>query len=255
MKKKSFTVLLLLLAVLLSVQPLSAQTPAPADDVIYRTVQQMPQFPGGMEALQKYFRENVRYPQSAIDSNIQGHVMVEFVIAQTGDITRVSVIKSVNPALDSEAVRVVNAMPEWEPGVQEGQKVNVYYRVPITFKLEDDTAVSKDTLQNVIPDEMPQYPGGMDALKQYLKDNVQYPDAAIKEHIQGSVLIGFVVTENGNVSNVEVLKGLSPEINYEAIRVIRTMPKWIPGTKDGKNISLKYKVPITFRVPVDVNNR
>lgn len=249
--KSIFIMLFSLPAILLlqSGQLLTAQTKLIPDSKIYRTVEQMPRFPGGMEALQKYFRENVHYPQSAIDSNVQGRVMVEFVIAQTGEITRVSVIKSANPALDSEAVRVVSAMPKWEPAVQKGQKVNVYYKVPISFKLQEDVQPSKDSLRNVTPDVMPQYEGGKDALLAYLRDSVRYPKEAIKRKIQGSVIVEFVIDENGNVTEVKSLKGLEGGCTEEAIRIIKaTSGKWSPALKDDKPVAAHFTVPVAFRL-------
>jgi TonB family protein len=101
----------------------------------FDVVEQMPEFPGGMEALMKYLQESVKYPKEAFEKGIQGRVVVQFVIEKDGSISEVEVIKKVNEHLDAEAVRVVNAMPKWKPGKQNGETVRVKYTLPISFRL------------------------------------------------------------------------------------------------------------------------
>jgi TonB family protein len=255
MMKKNITLLSLLTA-LLPAQSLSAQT-KPSDTTIYRTVEQMPRFPGGMEALQKYFRENVRYPQSAIDGNIQGSVLIGFVIAQTGDIRGVSVIKSVDPALDSEAVSVIRAMPKWEPGEDKGRKVNVYYKVPINFRMQHTgenadanmpgSAIMDKAARSM--DRLPQYPGGERQLINYITEHIQYPPEAVRKNIQGVVLLEFVVNKDGTITNIIPLKKLGGGCTEEAIRVLKlTSGIWTPGTEGGKLVNAKYNLPVTFKL-------
>lgn len=97
-------------------------------------VEEMPQFPGGNEAMQKYIAENLKYPKTAIKGE-QGRVIVSFVINKRGKVGDVKLIRSVSPELDAEAVRVIQDMPDWIPGKQRGKAVNVRYTIPIVFKL------------------------------------------------------------------------------------------------------------------------
>ena len=97
--------------------------------------EKMPEFPGGPDALMTYLARNVRYPKAAQDSGIQGKVVVSFIVQKDGSLTDVKVARSVNPLLDAEAVRVVKAMPKWEPGIQDGKPVDVRFQVPVTFRL------------------------------------------------------------------------------------------------------------------------
>ena len=96
----------------------------------------MPQFPGGLAELMKFLGQNVRYPEEAHKNNIQGRVIVTFIVEKDGSISEAHVAKSVDPLLDAEALRVVNSMPNWIPGRQNGEPVRVKYTVPITFKLQ-----------------------------------------------------------------------------------------------------------------------
>ena len=102
----------------------------------FDVVEQMPQFPGGPAALMEYLSKNVRYPEEAHKKGVQGRVIVTFVIEKDGSISDANVVKSVDSQIDAEALRVVNSMPNWIPGGQNGEPVRVKYTVPITFKLQ-----------------------------------------------------------------------------------------------------------------------
>ncbi|GAO30053.1 energy transducer TonB [Geofilum rubicundum] len=103
---------------------------------IFMIVEEMPEFPGGQEALQKYLASSVRYPVIAQENGIQGRVYVQFVIDQTGAVTNATILRGVDPSLDREALRVVQAMPKWKPGKQRNRAVRVSYTVPINFVLQ-----------------------------------------------------------------------------------------------------------------------
>ena len=101
----------------------------------FDVVEEMPQFPGGPAALFEFLSKNIQYPKDAEKAKLQGRVIVTFVVKKDGSITDAKVVKSVAPSLDAEALRVINAMPNWTPGKQGGQPVNVKYTVPLTFRL------------------------------------------------------------------------------------------------------------------------
>ena len=103
---------------------------------IFTVVEQMPLFPGGDAALMGYLRDNIHYPTVAAENGVQGRVVVGFVVERDGSITDVNVLRSVDPSLDREAVRVVKSMPKWTPGKQNGSAVRVKYQVPVTFRLQ-----------------------------------------------------------------------------------------------------------------------
>ena len=106
------------------------------DNKVFDVVEQMPDFPGGMSALMSYLNKNIRYPVVAEENGIQGRVIVTFVVERNGSITDVQVVKSVDPSLDKEAIRVVKSMPNWIPGKQNGSAVRVKYTLPVTFRLQ-----------------------------------------------------------------------------------------------------------------------
>ena len=103
---------------------------------VFRSVEQMPQFPGGEAALMKFLQSHINYPPMAAENNVQGRVVVQFVIDKTGRVGEVNVVRSVDKDLDKEAVRVCKSLPKFTPGRQNGQPVSVWYTLPVTFKLQ-----------------------------------------------------------------------------------------------------------------------
>ncbi|MBO7141472.1 MAG: energy transducer TonB [Prevotella sp.] len=110
--------------------------PAVEETKVFDVVEQMPSFKGGDAALMEWLNKNIKYPVVAEENGIQGRVVATFVVERDGSITDVKIVKSVDPSLDKEAVRVLKAMPKWIPGRQNGQPVRVKYTVPVTFRLQ-----------------------------------------------------------------------------------------------------------------------
>ena len=111
--------------------------PVEQNPEFFDVVEQMPEYPGGPSALFEYLAKNIRYPESAEKAGIQGRVIATFVVMKDGSISNVKVVKSVSPELDTEALRVLSAMPNWTPGMQNGKAVNVKYTIPLSFRLPD----------------------------------------------------------------------------------------------------------------------
>ncbi len=107
------------------------------ENKVFDIVEEMPSFPGGMGALNKYLHDNVHYPVVAQENGVQGRVTISFVVEKDGSVTDVKVAKSVDPSLDKEALRVVRGMPRWTPGKQNGATVRVKYNVPVVFRLQN----------------------------------------------------------------------------------------------------------------------
>lgn len=102
----------------------------------FDVVEDMPAFPGGMEAMIQFISSNIQYPADAQKQKVDGRVLVNFVVEKDGSITEVKVVKPTFPSLDAEAIRVVKAMPKWKPGYQKGQAVRVQFTMPINFSLK-----------------------------------------------------------------------------------------------------------------------
>ena len=109
----------------------------PEEQEIFQVVEQMPEYPdGGMAGLMKYLSGAIRYPAIAAENGVQGRVTVQFVVNRDGSIVDAQVLRGVDPYLDKEALRVINGMPKWKPGMQRGKPVRVRYTVPVNFRLQ-----------------------------------------------------------------------------------------------------------------------
>ena len=146
---------------------------------VFDVVETMPEFPGGAPKLFEYLSQNIRYPKEAMEANKQGRVIVTFVVGKDGSIRDARVVKSVDPLLDAEGLRVISTMPNWTPGTQGGKAVNVKYTVPITFRLSGDK-----------PKEVTLATGSFTL--------AEPSDANFKEVV--SRLPGAKIDENGNVT-------------------------------------------------------
>ena len=248
------------------------------EDVVFEVVEVMPEFPnGGMPGLMKYLGKNVKYPIEAHANNIEGRVVVHFIVNKDGSISNVGLTRSVDPLLDKEAIRVISSMPKWKPGMQRGKAVRVKYTVPVMFRLQGPknaepyqavVGTAKDgNLEEVVAvakattpisrtegkvyekvENMPEFPGGVQGLMQYISSNLKYPAAAQKAGVQGKVIVSMIVDKEGNITDPKIIKGITPLLDAEAIRIISDMPQWKPGTDKGEKVNVQYTIPLVFKL-------
>lgn len=262
-------------------EKLETQSKSVPDSIVFEVVEEMPNFPGGQQALMQYLAKNIKYPAEAHAKGTQGRVIVSFVVKKDGSIADIKVVRSVDPYLDKEAARVIAAMPTWKPGKQRGQAVNVRFTVPVSFRLTGPVRpkaeeIKQSDLEEVVvvgygpkegstPDAvgvktdneettfkvvetMPKFPGGTRGLMQYLARSIKYPVIAQEKKQQGRVIIQMVIGKDGSISNAKVLRSVSPSLDTEAMRVVSNMPKWEPGLQRGQAVAVEYTLPITFRL-------
>ena len=235
------------------------------EDEVFQVVEEQPMFPGGMQELMKYLQKEMKYPKEAQDKGIQGRVIVQFVVNKDGSICEANVVKSVDPLLDAEALRVVNAMPHWTPGKQRGEPVRVRFTIPVAFHLAEATAPKASELKQaatakttgstvdgeevfLVVENLPEYPGGMQELMKYLQKEMKYPKEAQDKGIQGRVIVQFIVKKDGSIIEPEVVKPVDPLLDAEAVRVVNAMPKWNPGKQRGQAVNVRFTLPVMFRL-------
>ena len=229
---------------------------------IFQVAEEQPMFPGGMEEMMKFLQQNIKYPTEAQEQGKQGRVIVQFVVNKDGSISNDSVVRSVDPLLDAEALRVVRSMPNWIPGKQRGKEVRVRFTLPVSFRLsggstdkaqesakvaQTENASSRDEIFQVV-EEMPEYPGGMSELMKYFSTNMRYPKEAQSKGIQGRVIVQFVVEKDGSITDAKVMKPVDPQLDAEALRAVNAMPKWTPGKQRGKAVRVRYTLPVMFHL-------
>lgn len=352
-----------------------------AHEEIFADWETFPEYPGGSEAMKEYIYSNRQYPQEAMDRGIEGRVIVQFTVDSTGNICKERVVKSIDPQLDGEAIRLIRNMPRWKPGAFRGRPWNVRYTLPVSFVLPDsitqkvteshkpkgptieeakkkplivlifadgaeiiaegkqlnylplaviefdylkpfglslDDIADTDTLVHYVArdeygelgrdgaivyhvkgksydevtetlrqhwfhkgsterlrtidnkpgnadaevveyeselegafvtyEQQPEFPGGVKALMEHIKANTRYPQEAKSRGIQGRVIVRFIVEEDGTLTGEQVLEPVDPQLDAEAIRIARSMPKWRPGRLAGKPIRTRFSFPVTFRL-------
>lgn len=120
----------------------------------------------------------------------------------------------------------------------------------VKTKPQTDTTKKKNSW-DCIPETMPYFPGGNVLMLKYLADNIKYPASAVKAKKQGRVIVGFIVQKDGSITHAKIVRSIDPELDAEALRVVKGMPKWTPGTQLGKPVSVKYALPVKFSLQKD----
>ena len=306
------------------------------EEEVFYVVEDMPTFNGGDPTIEfrKYIARNLRYPELAAEKGIGGRVVVQFAVDKRGQVIDPVVVRSVDPALDKEAMRLVMSSPKWTPGKQRGKAVKVLFTFPFNFVLNDllkddkekswpftfermeesdaepvfildgkqvdgIESVNQDLIDNLsvikdpdnplvkkynatgglvlittkeakeletkdnamqgfiekdgeifyIVEDMPQFPGGKAALKTYIYSNLEYPEEAKKNGNEGEATVQFMINTEGKPENVKVIRSTFEGFDEPAIKVIREMPDWKPGTQRGKAVGVLFAVTIKFTAP------
>lgn len=206
-------------------------------DSIYSEVEVMPTYPGGNDAVNKFLSANLKYPEIAAKSNIQGEVKVEFIVDKQGNITNPKITKSLGSGCDEEVLRVIGLMQKWSPGKKNGTTVFVKVPLTINFTLNNQT-VAVPTIE-----EMPNFVGGDAAMFLHIDKQIKYPAAALKNKTHGRIYIITTIDEKGKVVKTLAFNKLGNGLEEEAERVIKQLPNFTPG--------IKQKQPIDYCIPVD----
>ncbi|MBO4341382.1 MAG: energy transducer TonB [Bacteroidales bacterium] len=254
MKKFLFTLILFSLGFIPAFSQDSSAT------VPYQLVEVRPSFNGGdLPAFSKWVHASINYPEEAKLNGIQGRELVSFIVEPDGSVTNVTVLKGTHPSLDAEAVRVVSSSPKWTPGADAGKPVRVKVTFPLIFKIHPEkqaaatapkTAASDD---DPIPFQLvevkPSFNGGdANEFAVWVNSLLVYPETAKKNGTQGRVTLQFTIETDGSLTNVKVLRGVDPEIDAEAVRVVKSSPRWVPGRQKDKDVRVTYTMPIIFQL-------
>ena len=138
-------------------------------------------------------------------------------------------------------------MPNKTYGADNGNgKIKQHSYNPMQLVQQPDNAKDEEPIDFYKVEEKPVFPGGEKAFYKYLSNNIKYPETAMKNKIQGTVWVKFIIEKDGSISNVKVIRDANPDLNKEALRVIKSMPNWKPGKQNGKPVRVSYQVPIRF---------
>lgn len=236
---------------------------------IFKVVESMPRFPGceeeeseevrkecAMKEMLKFIYSNIEYPAIAEENGVEGTVVIRFIVGRDGEILKPEIVRDIGANCGLAALEVVKKMPNWIPGIQKGEAVKVQFNLPVKFKLTDPS----DGIFLVVQ-EMPKFPGCEltgDEMKdrdcsdtkiiEYFKNNMQYPETAKKFEVEGECQISFVVNEIGEIMDPQIYRDMGAGCGIEALRLIKEMPKWIPGKKDGAPVKVQMILPVDFKL-------
>ena len=175
-----------------------------------------------------------------------------------GALLMVSNIESVAREIGEQIPEVAEVQQKAEQALNADVAVaNPMAKAEAELKAEaktSDATAPADTTKSVvydIPETMPYFPGGQVLMLKYLADNIKYPASAVKAKKQGRVIVTFIVQKDGSVTHAKIAKSIDPELDAEALRVVKGMPKWTPGTQNGKPVNVKYSVPVKFSLQKD----
>ena len=246
----------------------SAMQESQQDDRPWIKVEKMPTFDGGksLVGFQNWIQNNIRYPKEALAKGVGGRVIFQFVVERDGTPSSFNVLKSPDKSLADEVERVFKTSPKWEAGEQGGKKVRVIYTVPVVFTTPSaETQEFEQQKQNfeaqkqnfeqqkdlayIKVEKMPTFQGGdLNAFRNWMQGQIQYPKEAAAKNISGRVIFSFVVEKDGSTSDFTVLRTPDKLLAAEVERIFKTCPKWEPGTQRGEKVRVKYTVPIVFAV-------
>lgn len=214
---------------------------------------------GGNSELKRIFKQELIYPKESLGKKEGGKVMIDFVVLKDSTVANVQIKKSVSPAIDAEALRLFKRI-QWYPAVKDRITVSCNWNISFDFEPQKYAKICKergyvtfpyiskaDTSGNVVihPDQLPMYPEGNFALKDFIKANLEYPRQAQLGNLQGKVVLRFVVEPSGLMTNIGVKTYVGGGCEEEAIRVLQLI-KWYPAKKQEQLVRVEMIYPFYF---------
>lgn len=232
-------------------------------DLVYNEPEVKAQFIGGDSAFDEYLKMKTSGFEAvkAMGENELSIVNLRLNIGKAGQINKLD-IRLMDKPSDQEIIEAAfKEIPRFRPALIEGVPVRSTLDLNLLLSnkgLHTDNLRKVSLVENindsipgdvyVITEEMPEFPGGMIGLRNFIAKNIRYPSFAAQNRIQGKVLVQFIILEDGTVSNINVKKSVHPALDKEAIRLIKLLPKWTPGKQKGEAVRVSFTVPINFVV-------
>lgn len=230
-------------------------------DIVFEKPEQTAKFFGGSSAFDKYLKMKTS-ELKIIKDMIMGEelsINMNMTISKTGKIEKIDILGPSNPN-DNEILNAAfGEFPGFIPAKVEDIPVNSLLKVDLIYTHEGlqtnlgidlfPESVKIDSLGEnpyALVEDMPDFPGGQNALRNFIAVTIRYPIEAQEKGIQGKVLVQYIIEPDGSISNVKIAKGVHPILDAEAIRVVKHMPKWIPGRLKDKPVRVSYTVPVNF---------
>ena len=233
------------------------------NDEVFNVVEEGATPIGGFPSYFKLVASEISYPTEAKDKGVEGAVFVEFVVSKEGKSSQHRIAKGIGSGCDEEALRVIQKLDiEWNAPKQQGIPVNQKLVIPVRFKLNNESSSEMrktEPLEHNSSDSIPEdvftiveksaFPkGGYPEFYNYVKENLKYPEDAVKASIEGRVFVEFIVDHDGNLTSPRVVRGIGYGCDAEALRVISEALPWDVATQRGNVVKQKIILPITFKL-------
>lgn len=226
-------------------------------------------FNGGANEMTKFITNTLRYPADARARNVQGLVVYSFTVETDGSLSNFDLVHHADSALDKEALRILQTMPNWIPAKSNNQVVRSKNFVPMYFRLKKNEEPQNDNketseiellAENVAPtriftgkvvekpDIPPIFTGGSFEMNRFIRKTLRYPKDARERRAQGLVVYTFIVEPNGSLSNFDLVHRADSALDLEALRILKAMPPWRPGKSKNEIVRTKGYVPMYFRL-------
>jgi TonB family protein len=234
---------------LFSIQIAIGQTPVVDKTYEIFELEKRPEFPGGDAGLSAYFSKQLRYPALARESNIQGTVIVNFMIDSAGAISNAQCVKSIGSGCDEEALRVIKAMPKWIPGVVNHKKVKVMFAIPIRFHLTDDDLTLKCTtvFYNDLSEKTISPKGDPKSLEKYLSTTVALSKSERKSIKGKKMPLLVIIKTDGSIEPCDSYSNIDKAITAKYCKALSDLGNWTPGKKDGNLVCSQVDLEIPIK--------
>jgi TonB family protein len=223
------------------------------------SVDALPSNIGGSSELKRIFRQELMYPSQSLKKKEAGKVVIDFIILMDSTVSAVHIKKSVSPGIDAEALRLFKLI-QWYPAVKDRAPISGSWSTSFEFDPQKYAKICKergydrfpylskaDTSGTIekYPEQLPMYPQGNFALKDFIKENLEYPRQAQLGNLQGKVVLRFIVEPSGLMTNIGVKEYVGGGCEEEAIRILQLI-KWYPAKKNGQLVRVKMTYPFYF---------
>jgi len=244
MKANKIIISAFLISIIIFSQKIFSQTDTTKNE-IYKFVENSPSYVGGETARLSFLSSNIIYPAEAVEKLIAGTVYTTFVVEKDGSITDAKIVKDIGGGCGDEVLRVIKLMPKWNPGTNNTKEpVRVQFTMPFKFFRTDK--ITNEIF--MVVDNPPSFVGDEKSRLNFINENLIYPEEAKEKEIEGKVYITFVIEKDGSINDPMIKRDIGGGCGDEALRIVKLMPKWNPGTQRGGIVRVQYTMPITFKL-------
>ncbi|WP_345164855.1 energy transducer TonB [Nibribacter koreensis] len=209
---------------------------------VYIAVEKMPEYPGGENAMFNYLSSQFVYPETLKKDSITGTAVATFIVGINGKVHEVQILRKVHPLIDAELVRVLQSMPHWVPGQQNGRVIRVKYAIPyriVSSNVQKPAVKNEEGKIYAATEVPPAFPGGQKALERFLRKNYTAPSHVAIKNPYKVVVISTILNKDGSIRTTEtkLLKGVAAAVDDRLIQLINSLPSFAPASQNNQPVA------------------